>query len=55
MMMNLSSVVELIRVRDQQSMLVVEYCSGLLEGNAMLLGIRCRLDGIPFEGDFVHT
>ena len=39
----------------QQSMLVEEYCSGLLEGNAMLLGIRCRLAGIPFEGDLVHT
>ena len=45
----------MIRIRYQQSMLVVEYCSGLLEGNAMLLGIRCRLAGIPFERDLVHT
>jgi hypothetical protein len=45
----------MIRIRYQQSMLVVEYCSGLLEGNAMLLGIRCRLAGILFERDLVHT
>ena len=44
----------MIWIRDQESMLVVEHCSSLLEGNAMLLGIRCRLAGIPFEGDLVH-
>jgi len=45
----------MIRIRDQESMLVEEHCSGLLEGNAMLLGIRCRLAGIPFERDLLHT
>gem|GEM_PF-2658124 len=42
----------MIRIRYQKSMLVVEYCSSLLEGNSMLFGIRCRLAGIPIRRRF---
>lgn len=45
----------MIRIGYHKGALVKEHCFGLLKGYSMLLGIRCRLAGIPFERDFVHN